>query len=248
MAKKHLLLIHGFLENAAMWQPITSRISAKNYKILTPELAGHGKRTMINGKITIAKFAADIYEQLNWKKGDRAIVIGHSMGGYVAIELCKLLGEDVSASCLFHSTAMTDSEVKRADRQRAIDAAVANQSLYIRTVITSLFAEKKRVKLREQIEQNIADANAMKLDAITASISAMRERETQIEFLQQRHFPLYYFLGTEDARLPLQDMKTELDMLKGAVSEIAEKTGHMGHFECPQQAADFIQRIIRADM
>ena len=94
MGKRHLIFIHGFLENADMWGNLRTRLSAKSHTILTPELAGHGSRASIGAHPTISHFADDIAQQLNWRKGNRAIVVGHSMGGYVAIELCKILGDD----------------------------------------------------------------------------------------------------------------------------------------------------------
>ncbi len=248
MSKRHVIFIHGFLENASMWKHITSKLSKKSLGIHTPELAGHGTRPQLIGQPSILDFAKDILLQIERNEDEKVIVIGHSMGGYVALEVCKLLGKEVSALCLLHSTARADDEEKKLARQRAVEAVQHNQSLYSRTMIASLFAESKKNQLRDSIERNIADANAMELKAITSSLMAMRNRPDNIDLLQQRSFPLYYFLGEEDARIPLSEMKEELQQLQGAVAEIAQSTGHMGHLECPQQVINFIQRIMRADM
>jgi len=247
MAQKHLLLIHGFLEDATMWNALPPKTFSRSVKIHTPELLGHGTRPMINNP-GIKDYAVDILSQLQIPTEDAVVVVGHSMGGYVAIEVMKLLGESAHALCLFHSTGREDSETKKADRLRAFDAATQNKELYNRTVITSLFHEKKKEVLREQIENNIAIANRMSVEAITSSIMAMRDRQDHIETLKQRSYPLFYFLGDNDSRLPLTEMMEEINQLPGCVYEIAENTGHMGHMECPVEVALFLQRIVRAEM
>ncbi len=248
MTKKHVVFIHGFLENAHMWQHILGKISKQKLHIHTPELAGHGLRPHNDQITSIADYAHDILEQIHIPDGEKAILIGHSMSGYTALELAKLLGDKVSGLCLLHSTATADNAEKKEARLRAIEAVQQNKALYNRTVIVSLFAEKKREQLREHIEKNIADANAMDTNAIVQALHSMRNRADNVEFLKQRSFPLFYFLGTEDSRLPISELKAELELLPGAVASIAENTGHMGHMECTDLVAEFIQRIIRADL
>ncbi len=248
MSQKHIVFIHGFLENASMWKHVLGHLSKKEFAIHTVELAGHGTRGLLNTNATMADFAKDIYQQIEKKKGEKTMLIGHSMGGYAALELCKLLGHDVSSLCMFHSTARADSIEKKEARDRAIEAVKKNKSLYTRTMISSLFSEKNKTNLRSQIEKNIVVANAIETAAIINSLNAMRNRNDHLNWLLQRSFPLYYFLGDEDARLPLTEMHEELNQLPGAVSEIIPNIGHMGHLECLKQASSFIQRVIRADM
>jgi pimeloyl-ACP methyl ester carboxylesterase len=248
MTKKHVVFIHGFLENAHMWQHILGKISKQKLHIHTPELAGHGLRQHNDQITSITDYAHDILQQIHIPEDEKVILIGHSMGGYTAIELCKLLGNKVSGLCLLHSTATADSSEKKEARLRAIEAVQQNKALYNRTVIVSLFAEKKREQLRTQIEQSIEDANAMDTNAIVQALHSMRNRADNVAFLKQRSFPLFYFLGTEDSRLPISELQAELELLPGAVASIAENTGHMGHMECTDLVAEFIQRIIRADL
>lgn len=247
MAQKHLVLIHGFLEDASMWNALPPKTFSRSVKIHTPELAGHGNRPMVSNP-TIRDYATDIVAQLPISPEDAVVVAGHSMGGYVAVEVMKLLGNSAHALCFLHSTGRADSEAKQADRLRAAEAATQNKELYTRTMITSLFHEKKKEMLRDAIENNISIANRMTTEAITSAILAMRIRPDQIQTLQERSYPLYYFLGDHDSRLPLDEMKEELNQLPGSVYEIAEKTGHMGHMECPGEVALFLQRIVRAEM
>ena len=247
MAQKHLILIHGFLEDASMWNVLPPKTLSRNIQIHTPELAGHGNRLALN-HADIPAFAKDIVNQLTIASEDTAVVVGHSMGGYVAIEVMKLLKASARALCLMHSTAREDTEIKKADRLRAIEAVTHNKTLYTRTMITSLFHEKKRELLRDAIENNIAIANRMEVEAITSAITAMRNRPDQLGNLRDRSYPLYYFLGDGDSRLPLDEMNEEMRQLPGCVAEIAEKTGHMGHLECPGAVALFLQRIVRAEL
>jgi len=54
MSKKHLVFLHGFLENASMWNSILGRISKSNLQLHFPEIPGHGLRHQLPEAIMIS--------------------------------------------------------------------------------------------------------------------------------------------------------------------------------------------------
>ncbi|MDZ4822331.1 MAG: alpha/beta hydrolase [Flavobacteriales bacterium] len=238
--KRQVLLIHGFLENQSMWNSFVAGLG-KEFEVLAPNLSGCIPST--EPLISIREEASSLAQSVP----ENCFVIGHSMGGYVALEFAKQFPNKVSGLCLLHSTAAEDSPTKKQDRLRAIDAARSNKTLYIRTAIASLFSEESKGKLSAKLEEMINDAIQLPVDSIVACIEAMRKRVEHVSFLRQRAFPLYYFLGEKDSRIPIQEMKNELKELPGSMFQIEQGIGHMGHLECPARCFDFIQRILRAD-
>jgi len=248
MAKKRLVFIHGFLENASMWQPVVPRLSKKENGVSTPELPGHGKNLSLPKEISAKSYCHNILEQLDLEEEESVFIVAHSMGGYLSATLASMIPEKIRGLCFFHSKASADTQEKIADRERAIKAARENKELYVRTMLTSVFHPDNRTRCKDSLEKLIADAGKLSTEAVVAAQQVMISRPDQIATLQNRNFPLYYFLGDADPSLPLDIMKGELDQMPGAVAQIEPGIAHMGHLEHPQAAIDFIQRILRADL
>ncbi|MFM7769172.1 MAG: alpha/beta fold hydrolase, partial [Bacteroidota bacterium] len=124
----HFIFIHGFLGNSSMWNFITSNGFRDNYT-QNVQIAGHGNTRSVS-ESSITHFAEDILLQLNIPDQDQIVWIGHSMGGYIALELAEKLHNKTKGIVLFHSTLSADSELKKQDRNRAIDAAREHKNLY----------------------------------------------------------------------------------------------------------------------
>lgn len=247
LKKKHLLLIHGFLENTSMWQPLLDRVSKRDWNIQLIELPGHGNSKTIPTEHSPEAYIAAMKAQVIAGDDDQFFIVGHSMGGYLAAHWAMDWNEKVTGLLLFHSKADSDNEEKILARKRAIDAASENLELYVGTMIRGLFHNEQREKCQRQMEEQIAYAKSLSLECIKGAQTVMSKRTSAVDRLTKRHFPLYYFLGENDPSLPKESVDFELNHLKGAVAHWVEKTGHMGHFECPKEAGDFLQRILRAD-
>jgi S-formylglutathione hydrolase FrmB len=183
--------------------------------------------------IIAAHFPADMQRQA---------IMGHSMGGYVAAHLDKTFPDKTKALAFFHSTADSDSELKKQDRLRAIEAAEKHKALYATNLIDGLFhsADKHRLAINEQLEK----IEGMSAESIVQSLRAMRERESPIVFLQTAKFPIHYFAGANDTVLSLEKMKTEWSVLPQAKITIIPEIGHMGHIENISAAKSFLEEVI----
>ncbi|PCH53518.1 MAG: alpha/beta hydrolase, partial [Flavobacteriaceae bacterium] len=116
-----IVLLHGFLENSTMWNEITKVLSKKN-NVICIDLLGHGK-TENHGYIHTMKDQAEMVKAvLNHLRLRKYVLIGHSMGGYIALAFIKLFPQNVKGLCLMNSTALPDSEEKKINRDRAIKA------------------------------------------------------------------------------------------------------------------------------
>lgn len=246
--KKRLVFIHGFLENAGMWQSIISGISKKNYIVNTPELPGHGNNPNLPTVHVAEAWCENIIQQLNLSSDERVFVVGHSMGGYLASTLVGMINDQVSGLCLFHSKGGADLEQKREERLRAIEAAKSNKELYVRTMINNIFFEGTRSSHQSHIEKQIDYAKSLSLETIIASQEVMISRPDNINRLQERGFPLFYFLGELDTSLPIGMMMDEVSQLPGALVHVEPGIGHMGHIEATKSVIGFIQRILHTDL
>jgi pimeloyl-ACP methyl ester carboxylesterase len=164
------------------------------------------------------------------------------MGGYVAAQLAKKYSNQTKGFVFFHSTADADSELKKQDRLRAIEAAEKHKALYAANLIDGLFhnADAHRFAINKQLEK----IEGMSAEATVQSLIAMRNRESSIPFFQSVEFPLYYFAGENDKVLSIDKMTPEWNLLpKAKVTRVAE-IGHMGHIENIAAAKSFFEDVI----
>ncbi|MBE0423984.1 MAG: alpha/beta fold hydrolase, partial [Lutibacter sp.] len=120
-----VVLIHGFLENSLMWQEVSQELSKRN-RVICIDLLGHGKTGNLGYIHSMEDQAQMVKAVLNHLKVRKYILVGHSMGGYVALAFAKLFPSNVKGLCLMNSTALPDSEEKKLNRDRAIKAVKQN--------------------------------------------------------------------------------------------------------------------------
>jgi len=126
-----VVLLHGFLENSSMWNQISEQISKKN-RVVCIDLLGHGATENCGYIHTMEDQAEMVKAVLDHLRLRKYILIGHSMGGYIALAFAKLYPNNVKGLCLMNSTALPDSEEKKTNRDRGIVAVKQNHKTFVR--------------------------------------------------------------------------------------------------------------------
>ena len=147
-----IVFLHGFLENQKMWEAFVPELS-KKYRIITIDLLGHGNSESLGYVHSMEDNADVVYAVLAELRIRKAALVGHSMGGYVALAFAELYPEAVKGLVLLNSTSRADSEERKANRDRAIKAVKQNYSNFVRLSIANLFSENNRERLATEIEQ-----------------------------------------------------------------------------------------------
>src|SRR5690606_14377497 len=114
-----VVLLHGFLENSKMWDDFTGELS-KKHRVVTIDLLGHGKTQPLNYVQTMEDNAEMVLAVLHELRIRKAVLVGHSMGGYVALAFADLFPEIVKAVALINSTSKPDNHERKINRDRAI--------------------------------------------------------------------------------------------------------------------------------
>jgi pimeloyl-ACP methyl ester carboxylesterase len=242
-ATRRLVLIHGFTERPSMWDKLIHPINDPTLAISTPSIPGHGALPEIPDELSAESYCRAIAEQLPhddlpW------IVVGHSMGGYLAATLARMFPERITALGFFHSKAGADNVAKIEDRKRAIVTAEHNKDLYLGTMLRNTFSEKTIERYREQLTQMIADAQQdISYSCVAAAHAVMIERADGVSTINNANYPVAYFLGTDDKSVSFESLQSELDEIKRAQITLIENVGHMGHIECFEEAAQWLKKL-----
>ena len=237
-----VVLLHGFLENSAMWNAIAEVLS-KKHKVICIDLLGHGK-TESHGYIhTMEDQAFMVKKVLDFLKLRKYVLIGHSMGGYVALEFARLYPKNVKGICLMNSTALPDTPEKIANRNRGIAAVKHNSKTFVKLSIPMLFAEKNREIFKEEITQITNEALKITPQGIIAALEGMKIRKDNTQILKTAAFPIQMIIGKED---PALDYHSLIEQTKNTkVQKVEFPDGHMSHIENKNELISAINSFLK---
>lgn len=223
-----VVLLHGFLENKKMWDEI-SKILSKNHKIITLDLLGHGNTDNKSYIHSMEEQAQMVKFVLDFLKLRRYFLIGHSMGGYVALAFAQLYPKNVKGISLMNSTAFPDSEEKKQNRDRGIEAVKKNRTLFVKTAIPLLFSKKNKTLFKNEIQEIIQQALQTTTQGIIAALEGMKIRNDFSDLYKSALFPMQLIIGKQD---PALNYLSLLKQVENTNTEVVEFLGgHMSHIE-----------------
>lgn len=223
-----VVLLHGFLENQTMWQYLAPVLATK-YRVITIDLLGHGNTDCLGYVHTMEDQADMVHHVLHELKIRKSVLIGHSMGGYVALAFAELYPDNVKGLVLLNSTSRADSDERKLNRDRAIAAVKQNYTAFVRMSITNLFSEDNREKLAETIENVKLEALKTPLQGIVAALEGMKIRNDREVLLHFGPYPIALILGKKDGVLPYDDNVTQVENTRVQLTTFPD--GHMSHLE-----------------
>jgi pimeloyl-ACP methyl ester carboxylesterase len=97
-----VLFIHGLISDHRTWDTEVERL-AKTHRVIAPDLPGHGESAKLSGDYSLGAHAAALRDLLDILGIDRVTVVGHSLGGGIAMQLAYLFPERVNGMVLVSS-------------------------------------------------------------------------------------------------------------------------------------------------
>lgn len=237
-----VVLLHGFLENATMWDFFIP-VLAKKYRVITIDLLGHGQTESLGYVHTMEDNADAVHAVLAELRIRKAIFAGHSMGGYVALAFAELYPDNIKGLALINSTAKADSDERKANRDRAIKAVKQNYTNFVRLSISNLFSEDNREKLETEIEAVKEQALKTPLQGIVASLEGMKTRKDREVLLHFAPFPILLVLGKKDGVLPYEENASQVEGTKAEL--VTFPHGHMSTIESREDLLEILVAFFR---
>ncbi len=238
-----IVLLHGFLERVEMWEYFTSKISTSN-RVIAIDLLGHGESESVGYVHTMETMAEYVKGVLDYLKIRKFILVGHSMGGYVALAMSEKFADNIKGLCLFHSTSLPDTDEKKQNRNQAILLVKENHKSFIRIAIPMLFRPKNRKIYSNELKEVKKQALTTSKQGIIAAIEGMKIREDLEVILRFAPFPKLMIIGKYDKALPYDSLITQAKNANNmSVSEFT--IGHMGHIEAREETLSALVKFIR---
>ncbi|MCR9016950.1 alpha/beta fold hydrolase [Aquiflexum gelatinilyticum] len=237
-----IILIHGFCESKEMW--IThSKELAKSHTVYCIDLPGFGESPLEQDNITLEEVAVILHDWIEEEGIQNPAVIGHSLGGYVALAMAELMGNDLAAIGLFHSTAFPDDEEKKKTRNKTITFIKKHGvDKFIDSFVPPLFSEQHRITHKNKIEELTALGKKSSKKGVLAYLSAMRDRKDRMEVWKNFLGRKLMIAGVLDGAVKIEGSRMH-EPYADDYFELPE-VGHMGMFEEEEKTLIIIQDFL----
>ncbi len=240
-----LVLLHPTPVNHRFWLSLAGMLSVR-YRVLMPDLRGHGQSEAGEGSITVEKLGADIERLLDAAGVDRALFAGCSIGGYTLYELWRRCPERVRAMAFAGSKPHADTEQARATRQANIEKIRARGSgEFIEAMLTSLIGATTRSRWPQRVGEAREMMQTVRPEALVAIQQGLAARPNSIETAKTIRVPSCVIAAGEDGGVPVTELRMLADVIRegGGESEYHE-ISDAGHY-APWEQPETVGRILR---
>jgi pimeloyl-ACP methyl ester carboxylesterase len=236
-----VILLHGFLETITMWNEIAQELSKTN-KVVCIDLLGHGETDCLGYVHTMEAMADAVFAVISHLKIKKAYVIGHSMGGYVALALADIKPELFTGLCLMNSTFEADDSEKQRIRTRAIKMAQTNYKNLVRLSFANLFAPESSTKFKADYDSALKIALQTSVQGYIAAQEGMKARPNRFNVLKNLKGRKRILIGKKDT---LVNSKYLIEQLKNTTIDFTIfSEGHMSHIENKYDLSYIIKRFV----
>lgn len=244
---KCVVLLHGYLESLLVWEDFVPYLY-KEVRVVTLDLPGHGI-SVVTGTVHTMEFLADtVAEALKSLGIGRCTLVGHSMGGYVALAFCERHPEMLDGLVLLSSTPNPDTPEKAENRRREIAVVQAGKKDMLAHVAPAAgFAEQNRTRMQDAIEDLTEQVFITEDEGIVALLGGMIARKDQNGMLRTSKVPQLFILGKKDNYIPFETAEKMVAEHPQAKVVWLENSGHMGFLEEPETTANAILGFVKEE-
>ena len=227
---KTVVLLHGFLQSLDVWSSYVLTYMSR-YRVVTIDLPGHGQ-TDTFGEIHTMNFMAKVVRDVLSHIGvERCVMIGHSMGGYVALAFADLFPYMLRGLGLVNSHALADSEEKRSEREEVCRMVFDNKARFIVDFVPHLFSESRREEMSQDIKYLNDQCLETSAESIVAAQLGMARRPSRTNVLEELEVPVLMIHGKDDDRLLPEVAAAQALLPRRAEMIMLDRVGHMSFLE-----------------
>ena len=238
-----VLLLHPFPVHRGFWKPAAQALS--KYRIILPDLRGHGASGIGDGAATMAKHATDIARVLDHAGVGRVPMVGVSIGGYAIFECWRRYAERISALVLCNTKASADTAEGRAARLRSAAEVLENGvAPFVESMLPKLVGQTTRAS-RPDLLNGVRDmALAMSPEDVSQVQQGMAERPDSVATLQTIRVPTLIIAGEEDILTPVADAETMKSNAPNSRLTVISKAGHYAAWEKPEEVGMLLRQFL----
>ena len=249
-----IAMIHGIAGSSGTWVPVMPLL-AERYTVIAPDLLGHGESAKPRGDYSLGAYASGIRDLLGVLGHDRATIVGHSLGGGVAMQFAYQFPQMAERLVLVASGGL-GKEVTPLLRALSLPGAEYVLPAVLAPQLHGLVARLGGVVGRFGVRADpfltevweawsrLTDARAQRafIHTIRAVIDLAGQRVSARDRLYLAHeIPTMIVWGTRDAVIPVGHAQIAHELIPGSRLEIVAGAGHFLPIERPE----LLDRLLR---
>jgi len=240
-AAKTVVFLPGYLLTTKQWSKLA--LSRAPWRSILIDLPDHGMhKEVVLKEQSMRAYAHFICEQLKNENIGRYSLVGHSMGGYVGLEMLKL-DKKLDKLILLHSNIWEDSPERKKNRERVVAIVKRNKALFLRETLPLLF--KNKSKHQDSISDIVKEASSMTADGIAYGALSMKNRTNQFDLVQKNAARCFFIQGSHDALIPADEAKDIwAKFAKDDHFFLIPDCGHMSHIERPRTLRKVLEALV----
>lgn len=230
-----VILLHGFAEDHTIWKNQIEKLS-QHFQLILPDLPGSGKSDILTkDNVGMEDYADCIKAMAEKEKLSNFILLGHSMGGYIALAYAEKYMHDLKGWGFVHSTAFADNEEKKEVRKKGIKLLEEYGShAFLKNTTPNLFSDSFKKAHPDTVNDLIEQGRSFSPDALIQYYRAMMQRPDRSYVLKESKVPVIFVIGAEDKAAPLQDLLEQVHLPNVSYINIIDNVGHMSMLEMPE--------------
>lgn len=232
-----VILIHGFPQDGNMWQVIAPSL-VQNARLIIPDLPGVGDSSLDvePSTLTMELLAECIYDICVAESIEKVVLVGHSMGGYVALAFAEKFSDMLAGLSLVHSSALADASEKIELRRKSIQIiSKGGKKIFLQQMFPTLFGESFKINQAERLENMISEAINVKEESLVAFYHAIMNRVDRTSTLKSAQFPVQWIIGKEDHLVPMMVALQQSRLSMVTFVSLFSDCGHMSMLEQPEK-------------
>lgn len=232
-----LVLLHGFPLDHHLWDEVVPLLE-DTFDLILPDLRGFGSSTMLDVPHSMDDYASDIARLLDHLNIQRAAIVGHSMGGYVALGFARLYPERVSGLGLVSSQVLADPPERKEGRYKSAAEVSENGIGSVVESMTPKFTADEGLQAYAR-----ASMERQQPAAYMGALKAMAERVDSTALLPSFHFPVVVIHGDSDSLIPVDRAREVKAALPQAHLVEIPGAGHMPMLEAKEKTAEALKHL-----
>lgn len=239
-----IFLIHGFPLSSELWTPQRAALSA-SYRVIAPDLRGHGQSDPPHGAATIGTYADDVVAIMDELGIGQATVGGLSMGGYVLMALLARHPDRVRGVVLMATKAPGDTEAGKQARNEMIALAETEGAAAVaEKMLPKMLTARTRAENPELADYVRSMMAGTSVEGIVGALQALRDRPDSTAVLQGLQLPALILVGSADELTPPAEAEAMQRAIPGARLELVPDAAHLLNLEQPAVVDQAILRFL----
>lgn len=239
-----VVLFHPFPADHEFWLPV-AEILATRYRVVIPDLRGHGDSGLGEGAATMQKHASDLACVMDDAEIGRAPLVGVSIGGYALFEFWRSYRGRAAALGLFNTKAPADSAEARAARiQTANDVLERGTEPFFESMISRVLGRTTRETRPDLIDGVWRMMRKMSPENVAQVQRGMAERPDSVDILKTINVPTLLVTGEEDVLTGVNEAELMHRHISGSQVRVIPKAGHYSAWERPEEAGTLLRQFL----